>query len=103
MTRHPRDLMTFAEAFDLPLAMDLRTAARAFGVCPTTAYKLIRLGRFPCPVLRLGHQYRISTAHVLRALGIDERPVYSVPLVEPSAENDHGSPDVPRTGTEYRT
>ncbi|MFB7228137.1 helix-turn-helix domain-containing protein [Streptomyces sp. MW-W600-10] len=99
MTNQPRGLMSFAEAFDLPLAIDLRTAARAFGVCPATAYKLIRIGRFPCPVLRLGHQYRIPTVHVLRALGIDERPIYTVPL-EPSDEGETSPPDVPRTGTE---
>ncbi|MFF7449385.1 MULTISPECIES: helix-turn-helix domain-containing protein [unclassified Streptomyces] len=70
----------FAEAFDLPLIVDLRTAARAFGICPATAYKLIRLGAFPCPVLRVGGRYRIPTAYLLRTLGIEERPVYAVPL-----------------------
>ncbi|MFI9024901.1 helix-turn-helix domain-containing protein [Streptomyces sp. NPDC053560] len=60
--------------------MDLRTAARALGVCPSTAYKLIRLGTFPCPVLRVGRRYRIPTAHLLRSLGIEERPVYAVDL-----------------------
>ncbi|MEU8551033.1 helix-turn-helix domain-containing protein [Streptomyces roseoverticillatus] len=70
----------FAEAFDLPLSIDLRTAARAFGVCPGTAYKLIRLGAFPCTVLRVGRQYRIPTAYLLRSLGIEERPVYAVDL-----------------------
>ncbi|MFC8102794.1 helix-turn-helix domain-containing protein [Streptomyces sp. NPDC057363] len=70
----------FAEALDLPLSVDLRTAARAFGVCPATAYRLIRLGAFPCPVLRVGRRYRIPTASLLRTLGIEERPVYAVPL-----------------------
>ncbi|MFJ5228794.1 helix-turn-helix domain-containing protein [Kitasatospora sp. NPDC088391] len=69
--------MGFAEAFDLPLSIDLRTAARAVGVCPGTAYKLIRLGAFPCPVLRVGRKYRVATTDLLRALGIEERPVYS--------------------------
>ncbi|MEV0261196.1 DNA-binding protein [Streptomyces sp. NPDC050617] len=72
--------LSFAEAFDLPLSVDLRTAARAFGVCPDTAYKLIRLGAFPCPVLRLGWRYRIPTAYLLRSLGIEERPLYAVDL-----------------------
>lgn len=70
----------FAEALDLPLSVDLRTAARAFGICPATAYKLIRLGTFPCPVLRVGGRYRIPTAYLLRTLGIEERPLYVVPL-----------------------
>ncbi|GAB3108817.1 hypothetical protein GCM10027160_07220 [Streptomyces calidiresistens] len=69
----------FAEALNLPLSVDLRTAARAFGICPATAYKLIRLGTFPCPVLRVGGRYRIPTAYLLHALGIEERPVYAVP------------------------
>ncbi|MDB1090141.1 helix-turn-helix domain-containing protein [Streptomyces sp. ACA25] len=75
----------FAEALDLPLSVDLRTAARAFGICPATAYKLIRLGAFPCPVLRVGGRYRIPTAYLLRALGIEERPVYAVPLADDAA------------------
>ncbi|MGW0947902.1 helix-turn-helix domain-containing protein [Streptomyces sp. NPDC002623] len=81
----------FAEAFDLPLSVDLRTAARAFGICPATAYKLIRLGAFPCPVLRVGGRYRIPTAYLLRTLGIEERPVYAVPLEDdapPAARPD---------------
>jgi hypothetical protein len=41
---------------------------------------LIRLGQFPCPVLRIGHKYRIPTAFVLRTLGIEERPIYAVDL-----------------------
>ncbi|MFI9742510.1 helix-turn-helix domain-containing protein [Streptomyces sp. NPDC052494] len=72
--------LSFAEAFDLPLSVDVRTAARAFGVCPGTAYKLIRRGAFPCPVLRVGRRYRIPTAYLLRSLGIEERPVYAVDL-----------------------
>lgn len=68
--------LTFAEAFDLPLSVDLRTAARAFAVCPATAYRLIQTGRFPCRVFRIGHQYRIPTASLMRALGIENLPIY---------------------------
>ncbi|MFJ2895164.1 helix-turn-helix domain-containing protein [Streptomyces sp. WC2508] len=78
----------FAEALDLPLSVDLRTAARAFGICPATAYKLIRLSAFPCPVLRVGGRYRIPTADLLRTLGIEERPVYAVPLDDDPALAD---------------
>ncbi|GFE15722.1 hypothetical protein Sgleb_37690 [Streptomyces glebosus] len=74
---HPDRALTFAEAFDLPLSVDLRTAARAFAVCPATAYRLIHLGRFPCPVVRLGHQYRIPTASLMQALGIENLPVHA--------------------------
>lgn len=81
----------FAEALDLPLVVDLPTAARAFGICPATAYKLNRLGTFPCPVLRVGGRFRIPTAYLLQVLGIEERPVYAVPLentVAPKGQSD---------------
>ncbi|MET7891802.1 helix-turn-helix domain-containing protein [Streptomyces mirabilis] len=80
-----RRTLTFAEAFDLPLSVDLRTAARAFAVCPATAYRLVHLGRFPCRVVRIGHQYRIPTASLMRALGIENLPVYAAD-VEAGAE-----------------
>ncbi|MGW1431261.1 helix-turn-helix transcriptional regulator [Streptomyces sp. NPDC002431] len=64
--------------FDLPVAVDLRTAARALGIASTTAYRLISNGTFPCPVLRVGHRYRIPTNELMHALGIDDRPLYSV-------------------------
>ncbi|MFC4328859.1 helix-turn-helix domain-containing protein [Streptomyces andamanensis] len=91
--------LTFAEAFDLPLSVDLRTAARALAICRGTAYKLIRLGAFPCPVLRVGGQYRIPTAFLLRSLGIEERPVYAVDL-EAGATHAARFDDVPPHGTE---
>ncbi|MGW7082205.1 helix-turn-helix domain-containing protein [Streptomyces sp. NPDC054871] len=80
MSRSTARTLTFAEAFDLPLSVDLRTAARAFAVCPATAYRLIHLGRFPCPVVRLGHQYRIPTASLMRALGVENLPVYAADI-----------------------
>lgn len=80
MSRSTARTLTFAEAFDLPLSVDLRTAARAFAVCPATAYRLIHLGRFPCTVVRLGHQYRIPTASLMRALGVENLPVYAADI-----------------------
>ncbi|MFK4107737.1 DNA-binding protein [Streptomyces sp. NPDC002176] len=85
MRRRSSPPLGFAEALDLPLCVDLRTAARAFDICTATAYKLIRLGSFPCPVLWIGGRYRIPTAYLLRALGIEERPVYAVPLEDDAA------------------
>ncbi|MEU9482416.1 helix-turn-helix domain-containing protein [Streptomyces decoyicus] len=95
MNGRPGPPLGFAEALDLPLSVDLRTAARAFGICPATAYKLIRLGAFPCPVLRVGGRYRIPTAYLLHTLGIEERPVYAVPLEDdagPEARPDDTHP-----------
>ncbi|MFE0192978.1 helix-turn-helix domain-containing protein [Streptomyces sp. NPDC058989] len=80
--------LSFTEMFDLPVAVDLRTAARALGIGKTTAYRLIRKDEFPCPVLRVGGRYRIPTNELLRALGIEDRPLYSVDL-----ELDTDSPE----------
>ncbi|MFG2176126.1 helix-turn-helix domain-containing protein [Streptomyces niveus] len=76
----PHEPLTFAEVFNLPVAVDLRTAARALGICTDTAYRLVRQGAFPCPVMRVGGLYRIPTSPLIRALGIEERPVYAVDL-----------------------
>ncbi|MFJ6996641.1 helix-turn-helix domain-containing protein [Streptomyces sp. NPDC003090] len=100
MTPRSGPPLTFAEAFDLPLSVDLRTAARAFDICPGTAYNLIRLGRFPCPVLRIGRRYRIATAQLLRALGIEERPVYAVDLQAGAAHAAELSHHTTRHGAE---
>ncbi|MEU0691796.1 helix-turn-helix domain-containing protein [Streptomyces uncialis] len=80
--------LSFTEMFDLPVAVDLRTAARALGIGSTTAYRLIREDEFPCPVLRVGGRYRIPTHELMHALGIEDRPLYSV---DPELDSD--SPD----------
>ncbi|MFJ7274669.1 DNA-binding protein [Kitasatospora sp. NPDC098663] len=76
MTVHAQGTLTFPELFGLPLAVDLRTAARAFGICLGTAYNLVHRGAFPCPVIRTGYRYRVPTVGLLSALGIDELPIY---------------------------
>ncbi|MEU0279780.1 MULTISPECIES: helix-turn-helix domain-containing protein [unclassified Streptomyces] len=74
--------------FDLPVAVDLRTAARALGICSATAYRLIHRSEFPCPYLRVGGRYRVPTRELMRILGIEEGPMYSV---EPDTD-DEGPP-----------
>ncbi|GLX23897.1 MULTISPECIES: helix-turn-helix domain-containing protein [Streptomyces] len=76
MTGTGRAGLTLGEAFDLPLSVGLQTAAAAYGLSLSTAYKLVRQGRFPCEVRRVGGRYRIATAVLMRSLGIEEMPVY---------------------------
>lgn len=45
-----------------------------------TAYRLVRRGAFPCPVLRVGGRFRVPTTPLMRTLGIEERPLYAVDL-----------------------
>ncbi|MEU7473478.1 hypothetical protein C1708_06145 [Streptomyces sp. DH-12] len=51
-------------------------AARAFGFSRAKGYDLIRRGRFPCRVLRIGRSSRVVTASLLRMLESGE-PEYN--------------------------
>ncbi|MCQ8773319.1 helix-turn-helix transcriptional regulator [Streptomyces telluris] len=82
MTGHTETPLTFREIFNLPVSVDLKTAARAFGMCRGTAYRLIALGTFPCETVRVGGRHRVLTVELLRALGIEERPVFADEIAE---------------------
>ncbi|MEU9331778.1 helix-turn-helix domain-containing protein [Streptomyces sp. NPDC048290] len=91
-----RGQLTFTELFDLPVVLDLRTAARALGISASTAYQLIHRNEFPCVILRVGGQYRVPTSQLMRALGIEERSLYDLELgPDPDSDTD----DPWRTGT----
>ena len=62
--------MTRAELLELPVVIDLVTAARALGIGRTRAFELVRRGEFPVPVLRVGSTWRVPTASLLETLGI---------------------------------
>lgn len=68
--------LTFPELFDMPVVLDLATAARAIGVSVNTAYRLAGAGRFPCPVMRPGWCYLVPTLPLMKALGIENAPMY---------------------------
>jgi excisionase family DNA binding protein len=68
--------LTFPELFGLPTVVDLATAARAVGIHVNTAYKLVKRGEFPCTVLRPGYRYRVPTTSLMKALEIEQMPVY---------------------------
>lgn len=67
--------MSRAELLELPASVDLPTAGRAFGLGRTRVYELVRKGEFPVRVVRLGNKYRVPTAELLTALGIDPAAV----------------------------
>jgi excisionase family DNA binding protein len=68
-TLTPRRL-TQAELRDLPAVVDVPTAAAALGIGRSAAYELIREGRWPTPVVRLGKLIRIPTASLLDVLRV---------------------------------
>lgn len=63
--------VTFAEIAQLPVMVDLLTAARVLGIGRTTAYTLAREGEFPCPVVRVGGAYKVPVLGLVRLLGIE--------------------------------
>jgi excisionase family DNA binding protein len=54
----------------LPVVVDLVTAAAVLGVGRTTAYDMVRTGCWPTPVLRLGNRIRIPTAALRELLNL---------------------------------
>lgn len=67
--------LTHEEVVNLPVSVDLVTAGRCFGISRTKAHELARKGEFPCNVLRLGVQYRVTRSELFRVLGIETAPV----------------------------
>jgi hypothetical protein len=63
--------LTSSELRELPVSVDLMTAAAALGLGRTKAYELARRGEFPCRLLRVGGTYLVPTAGLLRVLGVD--------------------------------
>jgi predicted DNA-binding transcriptional regulator AlpA len=57
--------MTEADVRSLPPVVDVPTAAAVLGIGRTAAYELIRCGKWPTPVLRLGKLIRVPSAPLL--------------------------------------
>jgi predicted site-specific integrase-resolvase len=71
--------MNTAELRALPAVVDLRTAAAALGIGRTAAYELVRTGRWPTPVLRVGGRIKVPTAPLLELLGVSTDSPTAVP------------------------
>ncbi len=67
--------LTFKELHVLPTVVDLMTAARALGIGRTKAYQLAHTDQFPCRIIRVGTNYHIPTADLLKVLGITSIPL----------------------------
>jgi hypothetical protein len=72
----------------LPAVVDVQTAGRMLGVSRGLAYELVRTGRWPTPVLRLGRSIKIPTAPLLVLLGQPFGP----PAVPASAATPQTAP-----------
>ena len=63
--------MTVEKAQNIPPVVDVPTAAAILGIGRTAAYELIRLGKWPTPVLRLGKLIRIPSAPLLELVKVE--------------------------------
>lgn len=63
--------MTVEKAQSIPPVVDVPTAAAILGIGRTAAYELIRLGKWPTPVLRLGKLIRIPSAPLLELVKVE--------------------------------
>ena len=63
--------MTVEKAQNVPPVVDVPTAAAILGIGRTAAYELIRLGKWPTPVLRLGKLIRIPSAPLLELVKVE--------------------------------
>lgn len=66
--------MTRDELQLLPAVLDVPTAARVMVMAESSVYELIRSGRWPTRVLRLGRSIRIPTDELLQLLEPENRP-----------------------------
>lgn len=67
----------------LGLTTDVTTAAHILGMGRTTAFELLRSGRFPVPVHRYGRRLVVPVPAILRALGVpDPHEVTATPARE---------------------
>ncbi len=62
--------MTVEKAQKIPPVVDVPTAAAILGIGRTAAYELIRLGKWPTPVLRLGKLIRIPSGPLLELIQV---------------------------------
>jgi hypothetical protein len=67
------------EPRSVPASIDLMSAARLLGIGRTCAYGLVRTGRWPTPVIRVGRCIRIPTRPLLALLDPDLADIHRPP------------------------
>jgi hypothetical protein len=82
---------TVAEIDALPVVVDLVTGGSIFGLGRSASYELARRGEFPVPVLRVGHRYRVVTAHIRAALALPLNASEAGPATGPAFATTNNS------------
>jgi len=66
----PSAPLTTDEIRALPAVIDVSTASRILGIGRTTAYELVRSGRWPTRILTLGRLIRVPTAELVTLVAL---------------------------------
>ncbi|MFD7338930.1 DNA-binding protein [Streptomyces violascens] len=64
--------MSFEEVLALPVAVNVSTAAKAFGIGADKAYRLIKQGAFPAQTIVVGDTVKVATASIRKVLGASQ-------------------------------
>ncbi|KLL11838.1 MULTISPECIES: hypothetical protein [Protofrankia] len=63
---------TLDEVRALGLVTDVTTAGACLGIERTSAHALVRSGKFPVPVIRVGARWKVPVRGLLAVLGDDD-------------------------------
>ena len=85
--------MNLRELDALPTTVSVEQAAAALGIGRALAYDLIRQGRFPVPILRLGRRLIVPTVPLVRTLGLE-------PALAANASGKQSSTEEPESPTD---
>lgn len=66
------ETFTTDEVLALPASVQLEAACKALGISVATGYRLVKVGSFPCPVLKAGRAIRVPKTGLMRVLGLDQ-------------------------------
>lgn len=64
--------LTTAQIRDLPAAIPLETAGRAFGMCRSATFTHYHRGDLPFPVIQIGRRLIVTKADLMAALGLGD-------------------------------
>jgi predicted DNA-binding transcriptional regulator AlpA len=87
---------------DIPVVLDLPTAAKLLGIGRTAAYQSVREGTWPTPIIRIGRSIRVPRQPLLALLGLSTElasPLLGVVGAGDTEELSERDGEIPSAGT----
>ena len=96
--RSNRRVWTFEEIRSLGVTCDMQTAAHVLGIGRTTAFELLRTGKFPVRTLQMGRVRRVPVRELLDFVGaLSGKPG---PPADQASPDETGVPGAATSGTQ---